>query len=65
MIPILFGCEKDNDLENGMDYNARRVEILQMIDTKGLTSSNFPFIDSSTSTSPLRDLVMYNILDIP
>lgn len=65
IIPILFGCEKDNDLENGMDYNARRVEIQQMIDTKSLTSSNFPFIDSSTSTSPLRDLVMYNILDIP
>lgn len=65
LIPMLFGCEKESDLEIEIDYNARRVEIQQMIDTKGLTSSNFPFIDSSTSTSPLRDLVMYNILDIP
>ena len=61
---MLFGCEKENELENGIDYNARRLEITQMIDTKGLTTSNFPFIDCSTSTSPLRDLVMYNILDV-
>lgn len=29
-----------------------------------LTLDNFPFIDCSTSTSPLRDMVMYNLLDI-
>jgi len=31
----------------------------------GLTLDNFPFIDCSTSTSPLRDMVMYSLLDIP
>jgi phosphate transport system substrate-binding protein len=31
----------------------------------GLTLDNFPFIDCSTSTSPLRDMVMYTLLDIP
>ena len=30
----------------------------------GLTLNNFPFIDCSTSTSPLRDMVMYSLLDI-
>ena len=32
---------------------------------EGLTMDNFPFVDSSTSTSPLRDIVMFNLLDIP
>lgn len=32
---------------------------------EGLTWRNFPFIDCSTSTSPLRDMVMYTLLDIP
>ena len=32
---------------------------------EGLTLDNFPFVDCSTSTSPLRDIVMYNLLDIP
>ena len=31
----------------------------------GLTLDNFPFMDCSTSTSPLRDMVMYHLLDIP
>ena len=31
----------------------------------GLTLDNFPFIDCSTSTSPLRDILMYEMLDIP
>lgn len=30
----------------------------------GLTLDNFPFIDCSTSTSPLRDLVMFDLLGI-
>ncbi|MCQ2145221.1 MAG: substrate-binding domain-containing protein [Bacteroidales bacterium] len=65
-IPMFLGCDKINTGgEKNIDYNARRREIRQMIDTKGLSTSNFPFIDCSTSTSPLRDLVMYNILDIP
>lgn len=65
-ISIFWGCDQisDNPEEN-VDYGPRREEILKMIDTEGLSSSNFPFIDCSTSTSPLRDLVMYNILDIP
>ena len=65
IIPMLLGCEKDDDIEDVIDYGARRSEITQMIDTDGLNHSNFPFIDCSTSTSPLRDLVTYNILDIP
>lgn len=65
IIPMLFGCEKEDEFENVIDYGARRTEIMQMIDTDGLNHSNFPFIDCSTSTSPLRDLVTYNILDIP
>ena len=32
---------------------------------EGLSMDNFPFIDCSTSTSPLRDMVMYTLLDIP
>lgn len=67
-IPMLMGCEKtenENGTEGEIDYNARRTEIMQMIDTKGFNTSNFPFFDCSTSTSPLRDLVVYNILDIP
>ena len=32
---------------------------------KGLTLDNFPYMDCSTSTSPLRDMVMYELLDIP
>ena len=32
---------------------------------EGLTWQDFPFIDCSTSTSPLRDMVMYTLLDIP
>ena len=31
----------------------------------GLSLDTFPFIDCSTSTSPLRDMVMYTLLDIP
>ena len=31
----------------------------------GLTLDNFPFMDCSTSTSPLRDMVMYHLLGIP
>lgn len=31
----------------------------------GLTLDNFPFIDCSTSTSPLRNMVMFHLLDIP
>ncbi len=64
-ISMFLGCDKIPDYEEKMDYQARRMEILNIIDTNGLSASNFPFIDCSTSTSPLRDLVMYNILDIP
>jgi len=65
-LTIFCGCEKiGSEYKKKIDYTARRKEILKMIDAEGLTSSNFPFIDCSTSTSPLRDLVMYNILDMP
>lgn len=30
-----------------------------------LTLDNFPFMDCSTSTSPLRDMIMFTLLDIP
>ncbi len=33
-------------------------------DISGLTLDNFPFIDCSTSTSPLRDMVMFHLLGI-
>lgn len=32
---------------------------------ESLTLDNFPFIDCSTSTRPLRDMVMYELLEIP
>lgn len=68
-ISMLWGCDKNDDGEKlGLsldEKNLRREEIRKMVDTDGLTSSNFPFIDCSTSTSPLRDMVMYNILGIP
>ena len=32
---------------------------------EGLTLDNFPYMDCSTSTSPLRDMVMYELLGIP
>lgn len=34
-------------------------------DLEGLTVDNFPFMDCSTSTSPLRNMVMFTLLDIP
>lgn len=52
------GCEKARP--DSQDPNAEAdFRIL------GLTLDNFPFMDCSTSTSPLRDMVMYTLLDIP
>ena len=45
---------------NGVDPNA-----VEDFEIKGLTLDNFPFMDCSTSTGPLRDMVMYNLLGIP
>lgn len=46
--------------ENFEDPNA-----VDDFEIKGLTLDNFPFMDCSTSTSPLRDMVMYELLGIP
>lgn len=35
------------------------------ISIEGLTLDNFPFMDCSTSTSPLRNMIMFTLLDIP
>lgn len=35
------------------------------ISINGLTLDNFPFMDCSTSTSPLRNMIMFTLLDIP
>ena len=35
------------------------------ISIDGLTVDNFPFMDCSTSTSPLRNMIMFTLLDIP
>ena len=35
------------------------------ISIDGLTLDNFPFMDCSTSTSPLRNMIMFTLLDIP
>ena len=39
-------------------------EEVEDFEISGLTLDNFPFIDCSTSTSPLRDIVMYDLLGI-
>ena len=52
-------CDKRLDF-NYVDPNA--VDDFRI---DGLTLDNFPFIDCSTSTSPLRDMVMFTLLDIP
>lgn len=65
-LPFLFvvlgacACVKNGDLFSYTDPD--EVRDFQI---EGLTMDNFPFVDSSTSTSPLRDIVMYNLLDIP
>ncbi len=53
---LIWGC---SEKWNGVDPNA-----VEDFEIKGLTLDNFPFMDCSTSTSPLRDMVMYNLLDI-
>ena len=35
------------------------------ISINGLALDNFPFMDCSTSTSPLRNMIMFTLLDIP
>ena len=54
---LVWGC---SEKWNGVDPNA-----VGDFEITGLTLDNFPFMDCSTSTSPLRDMGMYNLLDIP
>ena len=56
---LMVGCEKE-DIKVLIDPNA-----VEDFEINGLTLDNFPFMDCSTSTSPLRDMVMYELLDIP
>ena len=59
MILLAAGCEKGPIGETGDVLEVEDFEI------KGLTPDNFPFIDCSTSTGPLRDMVMFNLLGVP
>ena len=45
-------------------FEVPEAEEVEDFEIKGLTLDNFPFIDCSTSTSPLRDMVMYSLLGI-
>lgn len=56
---LAVGCGKDSPSEAGKVLEVEDFEI------KGLTPYNFPFIDCSTSTGPLRDMVMFSLLDVP
>jgi phosphate transport system substrate-binding protein len=55
MLVLAAGCE-----------GFLKPEIIDVEDfeIEGLTLNNFPFIDCSTSTSPLRDMVMFNLLGV-
>ena len=57
---LSFACGKNNEAFEYVDPNA-----VDDFTIEGLTLDTFPFIDCSTSTSPLRDMVMYTLLDIP
>ena len=48
--------------DNTFEYNDPYAVADFTID--GLTPDNFPFIDCSTSTSPLRDLVLFDLLGV-
>ena len=52
-------CGK-NDTHDYVDPDA-----VEDFTIEGLSWRDFPFIDCSTSTSPLRDMVMFTLLDIP
>ena len=59
-LPVLFcaACEKPA----GVSPDPNAVDDFEI---EGLTLDNFPYMDCSTSTSPLRDMVMYELLGIP
>ena len=62
ILPLLAflcaACEKPSGVSR--DPNA-----VDDFEIEGLTLDNFPYMDCSTSTSPLRDMVMYELLGIP
>ena len=62
LLALLLGvsCKKEGPV---FEYDDPHAEA--DFSVPGLTLDNFPFIDCSTSTSPLRDMVMYKLLDIP
>ena len=59
LLAQLAGCGK---LQQGGYVDPYAVDDFTI---EGLTLDNFPFVDCSTSTSPLRDMVMYSLLGIP
>ena len=61
---VLFtvaACERNQNL----DFDFEDPNAVDDFTIEGLTLDNFPFMDCSTSTTPLRDMVMYTLLDIP
>lgn len=52
-------CKNENEVFEYVDPYA-----VNDFSIPGLTIDNFPFIDCSTSTSPLRDLVLFDLLGI-
>ena len=64
LVLVLFAlaaCGKNQPL----DFQFKDPDAVDDFAIEGLSLDNFPFIDCSTSTSPLRDMVMYTLLDIP
>ena len=61
LLALLLGvsCKKEGPV---FEYDDPHAEA--DFSVPGLTLDNFPFVDCSTSTSPLRDMVMYKLLDI-
>jgi phosphate transport system substrate-binding protein len=59
-LPVLLWVACDKPATVSPDPNA-----VDDFKIEGLTLDNFPYMDCSTSTSPLRDMVMYELLGIP
>ena len=55
----VIACDRD------LDFAFVDPDAVDDFTIDNLTLDNFPFMDCSTSTSPLRDMVMYTLLDIP
>lgn len=55
---LAVSCSKTDDGRDDVLYKGEDIRI------ESITMDDFPFIDCSTSTSPLRDMVMYNLLGL-